>query len=54
MSCWLARLNFIYVRPRLSALDFVFALLVALLVGSVVGGLAWAFNPIRTSVTTTW
>ena len=47
MSCWIAEQNFIYVRPCLSLLDFVFAIVFAAVVGSIVGGLAWTLNPIR-------
>lgn len=54
MSCWIAEQNFIYVRPCLSLLDFVFAIVFAAVVGSIVGGLAWTFNPIRNDVTTLW
>jgi hypothetical protein len=54
LSCWLARQNFIYVRPRLSMVDFAIAVTVVVVVGSIVGGLAWIASPIRSDITTFW
>ena len=39
---------------RLALVDFAFALLYALIVGCIVGALAWACNPYKAEVTTTW